>query len=89
MAADASLPRLTLVSGAGCGLCDRAEALIAKVAKDYPLELAVLKIDGDPALEARYRARLPVVLIDGAEAMALKVTEFWLRKALKARSGAV
>lgn len=80
--------RLTLVSGAGCCLCERAEALIAKVALDYPLVLEHLTIDGDPALEASYRERLPVVLLDGAEIMSLKVTEFWLRKALKARLAA-
>jgi hypothetical protein len=48
-----------------------------------PFELEVVPIDGDPGLEARYRALLPVVEIDGEQAF----TYFVDPDALRARFG--
>jgi hypothetical protein len=44
-------------------------------------ELALVEIDGDPALESRYRERIPVVEIDGVAAF----TYFVDPDALRAR----
>jgi hypothetical protein len=41
---------------------------VREVQSDLGFELALVDIDGDPGLEARYRERLPVVEIDGESA---------------------
>lgn len=77
------MPRMTLYSGPGCCLCDQAKALIDKVAQEVPFTLEVVDIHSDPALFARYRYAIPVIAVDGQVVMAGKVTEFWIRKALR------
>jgi glutaredoxin len=75
--------RLTLYSGPGCSLCDKAKLLVERVARDVPLEVEEVDITQDPELYDRYRYAIPVIALDGREVMAGKVTEFWLRKALR------
>lgn len=75
--------RLTLYSGPGCSLCDKAKLLVERVAQDVPLEVEEVDITQDAALYDRYRYAIPVIALDGREVMAGKVTEFWLRKALR------
>lgn len=71
MIADATkAPRVTLVLGRGCHLCEAAREVVEAVCgSDY----RVLTIDDDPALEARYRERIPVVEIDGVWAFTYHV----------------
>lgn len=78
--------RVTVYSGPGCSLCDKAKLLIARVAQDVPLEVDEVDITQDPALFDRYRYAIPVIALDGQVVMAGKVTEFWLRKALRGES---
>lgn len=75
--------RLTIFSGPGCSLCDKAKLLVERVARDVPLEIEEVDISQDPELFERYRYAIPVIALDGREVMAGKVTEFWLRKALR------
>ena len=75
--------RLTLYSGPGCSLCDKAKLLVERVAHDIPLEIDEVDITQDTELYDRYRYAIPVIALDGREVMAGKVTEFWLRKALR------
>lgn len=75
--------RLTLYSGPGCSLCDKAKLLVERVAQDIPLEIDEVDITQDAELYDRYRYAIPVIALDGREVMAGKVTEFWLRKALR------
>ncbi|HEY9900537.1 MAG TPA: glutaredoxin family protein [Pantanalinema sp.] len=77
------MPRLTLYSGPGCCLCDQAKALLDKVAADQPFQLDIVDIHSDAALYERFRYAIPVIAVDGEVVMAGKVTEFWIRKALR------
>lgn len=61
------LPRVTVYGAEGCHLCESALRVIDRVRTDQDFELVVVDITGDPELERRYRARIPVVLVDGEE----------------------
>lgn len=63
-------PRVTLVVGRGCHLCEAAKEIVDEVCGSA---YRVLTIDGDPELEARYRERIPVVEIDGVAAFTYHV----------------
>lgn len=77
--------RLTLYSGPGCSLCDKAKLLVERVGRDLPLVVEEVDITQDPELYDRYRYAIPVIALDGRVVMAGKVTEYWLRKALKGK----
>jgi len=78
--------RVTIYSGPGCSLCDKAKLLVERVAQDEPLTIEEVDITQDPGLYDRYRYAIPVIALDGRVVMAGKVTEFWLRKALRGES---
>jgi glutaredoxin len=61
-------PRVTLYHAEGCHLCERVRGTLAELRQEHGFELEEVDIDGDPALEARYREWLPVVEIDGERA---------------------
>lgn len=85
--ADAAAPlgaavRVVVYSAAGCSLCAPAKEAVARVLAELAAEagapVAVLEevaIDGDAALEERYRAELPVVEVDGRKAAKYHVDE--------------
>ncbi|HEY9720609.1 MAG TPA: glutaredoxin family protein, partial [Oscillatoriaceae cyanobacterium] len=77
------MSRLVLYSGPECSLCDKAQALIARLADELQFDWEVRAIADTPELYARYRERIPVVAIDGRIVLTGKITEFWLRKALR------
>jgi glutaredoxin len=60
--------RVTLYHAEGCHLCDRALDVVREARSRQPFELDLVDIGGDEALEARYRADLPVIEIDGVRA---------------------
>ena len=60
--------RVVLYHAVGCHLCERARATLLDVRHDHSFDLEEIDIGGDPELEARYRAWLPVVEIDGERA---------------------
>lgn len=74
---------LVVYSAPGCSLCDKAVALVAPLAQELHFDWTVRNIAEEPELEARYRTRIPVVTIDGRVVLTGKITEFWLRKALR------
>ncbi|MEB3327716.1 MAG: glutaredoxin family protein [Candidatus Sericytochromatia bacterium] len=74
--------RLTLFTRPACCLCDRAEALLARVRQDVPFEFEAVDISQDPALEALYGTKIPVVALDGEVVLVSRVSEFWLRRVL-------
>ena len=84
----ASTPRaghvVTLVHAEGCHLCESARRVIEGVRAEIPFELEEVDISGDDALEARYRERIPVVLVDGEEAFTYFVTPDGLRRRIEA-----
>jgi len=57
-APDTSPPHWVMFQRDDCSLCDQALALLAA---GHAPEFASVFIDGDPALEARYGARVPVL----------------------------
>ena len=75
-------PRLTLVTRAGCHLCDVAREVLAEVAAETGEGFRELDVDADPALLDEYSDRVPVILLDGKEHGYWRVEEQRLRKAL-------
>ena len=69
---------------AGCHLCERALAQLRALHDELGFELEEVAIDGDPALEARYREWLPVVELDGERLFTYYVHEEALRRRLTA-----
>jgi glutaredoxin len=74
--------RVVLYGSPECHLCHEAKRKLERVRRIIPFELAEVDVTGDPALRARYGSVIPVVTIDGREALVTKVTEFRLLKAL-------
>jgi glutaredoxin len=70
---------------AGCHLCEAARKVIHEVRAETPFALEEIEIDGDPDLERRYRARIPVVEVDGAEVFTYFVHPDGLRRRLAGR----
>jgi thiol-disulfide isomerase/thioredoxin len=69
----------------GCHLCDAALDVLHAVRREVAFDLEVVRIDGDPELERRYRADLPVVEIDGERAFRYFVDAEGLRRRLLQR----
>jgi glutaredoxin len=67
------MTRVTLYGKPGCHLCEEAQGVVAEVRQRHPFELEEVDITRDPALEARYRERIPVIEIDGEEALELVI----------------
>ena len=77
-----STPRATLYTRAGCHLCEDALALLRALQRTHPHSLAVLDVDDDPALAARYGDAVPVVEVGGRSIVA-PLTRTILERALK------
>ncbi|MEU8237105.1 glutaredoxin family protein [Actinoplanes missouriensis] len=56
--------RLTLISRAGCHLCEVAEQTLDRIA---PQQWTKVDVDSDIELERDYGDRVPVLLLDGKE----------------------
>jgi len=71
----AAVLRVEIYGKADCSLCEEAKALLQRLQKELPFELAEVDISLDPALEARYRTEVPVVLVNGRKALKLRFSE--------------
>ena len=60
-------PRLTVYSRPWCHLCDDMIESLRILQADATFELEVVDIDDDPALEALYGERVPVLMAAGSE----------------------
>jgi glutaredoxin len=74
--------RITLLTRAGCHLCDDARSVLHRVAGEVGAALAEQDVDADPQLRAQYGDMVPVILIDGREHGYWRVEEDRLRVAL-------
>jgi hypothetical protein len=74
--------RVVVYHGEGCHLCERALEVVEAVRRELEFELELVAVDGDPALERRYRELLPVVEIDGDRAFTYVVSPAALRARL-------
>lgn len=74
---------MTLLSRAGCHLCEQARALLALICAEAGAYLSEVDVDGEPELRAEYGDRLPVFLLDGREHGYWRVEPDRLRAALR------
>lgn len=59
--------QVTLITRAGCHLCEQAEQQLAGLADELGFTLRLLDVDADRARANEYSERVPVFLIDGVE----------------------
>lgn len=75
--------RITLVTRAGCHLCDNVRAELERIAGPLGTPVEEIAIDGDRELTAEYGELIPVVLVDGAVHGYYRIEEDRLRRALQ------
>ncbi|HZZ96855.1 MAG TPA: glutaredoxin family protein [Jatrophihabitantaceae bacterium] len=73
---------VTLITRVGCHLCQDAEATLRRLAVELRFGYAEVDVDADPAQQAEYSDRVPVVLIDGREHGYWRVEEARFRRAI-------
>lgn len=66
---------VTLYRKQGCGLCDQAEAMLARISKQTPLRVTAVDIDRDEDLQRRYFMEIPVVVVAGREVARAPISE--------------
>ena len=80
------MTQLTLYGKPGCHLCEEAREVVLAVRERRPFELEEVDITRDPALEAVYRERIPVIAIDGQEVLELVIEGTDLERCLASMS---
>ncbi len=75
------MTRVVIFVATGCHLCDAATDVVREVCGDA---FELVDITGDPALESAYRARIPVVEVEGVEHFTYFVQPDALRALLQA-----
>ncbi|CDO28498.1 glutaredoxin family protein [Mycolicibacterium porcinum] len=81
---------VTLLTRAGCGMCERAARQLAVLREELDFELVTTDVDeaaaaGDASLRARYGDLLPMILLNGVEHSYWDVDEQQLRAEVPAR----
>ena len=77
------LPRVTLYTvKSPCPLCDEARIHLEALSRVRTLDVRQVVIDGDPRLVVRHALRVPVIEIDGVEALHGKISRSDLEGAL-------
>lgn len=76
--------QVTLYRGRACGLCDRAEAMLARIGRRLPLTVATVDIASDPELEATYFLDIPVIEAEGRVIARGRIAEAALAAELEA-----
>ncbi len=74
---------LELMTRKDCHLCDVAKDVINRVIRNFPAELKLTDIEGNPELMESYGERIPVLLIEGKESFVYKVHEITLRRKME------
>jgi glutaredoxin len=74
--------RVTLITRAGCHLCEQAEAILQRLSGELGFGYEELDVDADAARRAEYSDRVPVILIDDREHGYWRVEEPRFRAAL-------
>lgn len=77
-----TIPLVEVYTREDCGLCDRAERIVADEAGS-DAEIRLIDIDEDPALQRRYNIRVPVVVVDGVEVAEGRVEPGTIRDAVR------
>ena len=74
--------KVTLYGKAGCCLCEEARAAVTEVRREIAFDLEEVDISVDPRLHREYGERIPVVAVDGEDAIELGVDVHGLRQLL-------
>ncbi len=74
--------RVTLITRAGCHLCEQAEIVLRRLSGELGFGYEELDVDVDGGRRAEYSDRVPVILIDGKEHGYWRVEEARFRTAL-------
>lgn len=77
---------VVIYSRPGCCLCDRAEDILLALQEEFAsgefaFSLRKVNIDDDETLRQKFCCQIPVVMINGGNRVALRVTEERLRRA--------
>lgn len=75
--------QVTLYRKNACGLCDQAEAMLARIGRRVPLRVELVDIDSDPELQAKYFLEVPVVVAGTVEVGHAPLSERPLEAALR------
>jgi glutaredoxin len=73
---------VTLITRAGCHLCEDAEQLLRHLRNELGFLYREVDVDSAKVLRDEYADRVPVILVDGREHGYWRVEEPRLRKAL-------
>ena len=73
---------VTVVTRAGCHLCEDAEAVVERMAGELGFAWDRVDVDASAELRNEYGDRVPVILLDGREHGYWRVEEDRLRAAL-------
>lgn len=73
---------VTLYRRTGCGLCDHAEKMLARISRRLPLAVSLVDIESDDALLRRYMLEIPVVAIGDRDIARAPLYETALEEAL-------
>jgi glutaredoxin len=73
---------VTLYGKPGCHLCEEARQVVDAARAQHPFDLEEVDITRDPTLERLYRERIPVLAIDGEEALELVIERSELEERL-------
>ncbi|MEJ7705491.1 MAG: glutaredoxin family protein [Geodermatophilaceae bacterium] len=76
-------PAVTLLTRAGCHLCDEARPVVARICAETGAVWSEIDVEAVPELRAEYGDRLPVFLVDGREHGYWRVEPERLRAALR------
>lgn len=76
------MTRIILYTKEGCHLCEKARAILDRVAEIHPLAIEEVDITHDNRLYEQYGDVIPVIEIEGGPTFVSKVSEFRLRQAL-------
>lgn len=74
---------VVLYAKADCSLCARAREILRFLQQERAFALDEVDITGDPNVYERYKDWIPVVIVDGREAMRGIPNELALRRALR------
>ena len=78
---------LTILTRAGCHLCEEMAAVVEAVAAELPAIVEVRDVDADGELAARYGQEVPVLLVNGRKAFKYRVSARDLRRRLAHERG--
>ena len=75
--------QIEILTKKDCGLCVDAKEIVERVLPDFPATLKMIDIESNSDLFKKYKAKIPVVRINGKENFVYKVNEITLRKKLE------